>query len=208
MLEFPELAFDAAAHVYTHRPTGQRLQNVTGAMRKMGMGFTGFAPNEALWRGQWVHECVSLYVRGDLDEEAAEAQHPEWWGYMRGFFAFLRDTGAKPKHTEVRLYDLDWLLAGTADLPGIFLGGERGGVEIKTGDHTDVHVQCGAYDHMWRVRVSNLPLKWWRCLKLNADGSYDAKLFAEPLDVQGGWELMTCALRILIHLRNHGKEKT
>lgn len=192
-LEFPELAFDRFAHAYELLPARRRLDATTRVMRLMGLGSQAAGP-EALARGRWVHECAHLRLLGDLDDDAAHVQHPAWWGYVLAFVRALEELRAEPRYSEVRLYDDRWGLAGTADLPGIFFRGEREGWEIKTGDTSHVEIQCGAYDGMWKARVPALPIARWRCLKLNADGSYR---LSDPLDVSGGWADMAACLRVL-----------
>ena len=130
-LEFPELAFDPAAHVYVHLPTGRRLDSVTWVMRALGLGSQNGGP-EALARGRWIHECAHLWVAGDLDEEAAEAQHPDWWGWVEAFMRAVRELEIEPRFSEVRLYDERWSLAGTLDLVG-FYRGSRTGIELREG---------------------------------------------------------------------------
>ena len=192
-LEFPELAFDPLAHRYEHLPTGKHLDSVTRVMRLLGLGPQNGGP-EALARGRWVHECAHLWLVGDLDEEAARAQHTDWWGWVHAFMRAIRELRAEPRFSEVRLYDERWGLAGTADLPGIFFRGEREGWEIKSGNSSHVEVQCGAYNALWRVRVPGLPVARWRCLELRAGGGFR---LSDPLDVAGGWADMAACLRVL-----------
>lgn len=181
-----DLLFNPVPHLYQHGPTGRNLPSVTTLMRENGIGFTGFAPQSALDRGNYTHEASVLIDEGDLDWSQVPI---EWLGYSRAYERAMRELHAKPVAAEFRLYHPDFLYAGSGDRV-VIRDGKRRGWEIKTGDFTDVSVQCAGYDRMWDFWFPDKPLDGWDCLKLNDDGTYR---LIENLDVKLGWrDFVSC----------------
>lgn len=180
-----DLLFNPVPHVYQHMPTGKDLRSVTTLMRENGIGFTGYAPQSALDRGNYVHEASVLVDADDLDWDQVPE---EYAGYVRGYEKAMRETESRPAVSEFRMFEPNLWFAGTLDRI-VIRKGRRIGIELKTGSTTDVSVQAAGYDHLWSFWFPEKPIEAWECLKVNDDGTY--KLF--ELDVQGAWrDFVSC----------------
>lgn len=186
-----ELTFDAVPHRYMVR--WRELDSVTKIMRACSLGFTGFAPEEALARGNYAHEASVL-----IDDDALDwSQVPERWaGYCRAYERAIRETRSRAAAAERRMYHPQFWYAGTLDRV-VIREGRRIGVELKTGSTTDVSVQSAGYDRLWRFWWPNRPIAAWECWKLNEDGSYRI----HELDVEEGWQDFASCLRIMARRR-------
>lgn len=181
-----DLDFQAAPHVYFHHGARRELPSVTKLMRENGIGFTGFAPQEALDRGTYTHEASVLIDSDELDWSQVPG---EWRGYCEGYRRALRDSGARPIAAEGRLYHPQFWYAGTFDRVAM-MHGERVGIELKTGSTTDVSVQAAGYDRMWSYWFPDKPIRRWECWKVNEDGTYRRI----DLDVEDGWRSFVACL--------------
>lgn len=179
-----DLEFHAGSHVY--RWQGRELPSVTKIMRAHGLGFQGFAPQSALDRGNYVHECLPWIADGSLEWDAIPG---EWVGYCRAFERYLAETETRLTDSEVRMVEPDYGYCGTPD--GIALRrGRRLLIEAKTGDSTDWDVQAAAYERMWRRWFPTRPVHEAEGVKLNADGTYHR----EKLDIEAAWNVFAACL--------------
>lgn len=181
-----ELEFLEVPHQYFVR--GQEIESVTHLERKYGIGFTGFAPEEALRRGNYVHEGSVLIDEGDLDWSAV----PEKWrGYCEAYQRAIRENPAKVLAAEKRLYHPVYWYAGTLDRAIlVYRDGGWGIRELKTGSTEDVDVQVAAYRAMYEFWFPQRKLGFGECLKVNEDGTY--RLF--KLDLDEGWRTFAAIL--------------
>jgi hypothetical protein len=193
-----ELEFYAEGHRYIVR--GRELPSVTTLMRRFGLGFQGFAPQEALDRGNYVHAASVLIDEDDLDETSVP---PKWGGYLEGYRRAVSSTQTKMIVAEWRFWHPLYAYCGTLDRIG-FRGGRRGIISLKTGDKTDANVQEGAYEQGWIYWHPDKPLEWAECWKLNDNGSCDR----EPLDLKDGWRIFSACLVIEEQRRKtHGNRR-
>lgn len=188
-----DLGFEERDHRYVHLPTGRELRSVTTVMHDYGLGFDPFGIPESILervshRGSYVHAGTTLIDQDDFDDERV----PEAFaGYFTAYRRFLAESGFSPRASELRLYSPTWWYAGSPDKVG-FDRRLRVGLEIKTGCTDDVDVQAGGYDGLWSEWFPHALIDVWRCLKLNADGTYRVW----DLDAKGGLVDFRCCLRI------------
>lgn len=161
------LTFDAATHTY--RFNGVVVPSVTQALKAAGIIDYSMIPQDILrfaaQRGTAVHRACELYDLDTLDESTLDL---EVGAYLKGYKAFLRDTGFQPARIEQRVYHPQHKYAGTLDRTGS-LGGQLALVDFKTGVMLDGHrAQLAAY-----AMALPMPRRYRRFgLQLKADGSY------------------------------------
>jgi hypothetical protein len=172
-----ELEFYERDHRYIVR--GRQLPSVTQIMREVGLGFTGFAPQEALDRGTYCHDASVYIDTGDFwwtDPELPE----QWRGYLLGYQELVRITRSTPIAAEWGFWHPLYGFAGRLDRV-IIRDGRYGLVEIKTGSTRHVWIQGGGYRIGWDYWRPDAPLSFAECWKLNATGPADR--FAIDLDL-------------------------
>lgn len=186
-LRIEELEFEAVPHRYLVR--GREIPSVTHVMRELGLGFVGFAPQEALDRGNYVHEASVLIDEDALDWDAV----PEKWrGYCESYRRTLLETRSRPFRAEWRFFHPSFGYAGTLDR--VVLRDARFGlIEIKSGSTRHVHIQGGGYFEGWRYWNPTRELSFGECWRVQEDGS-PAHLI--PFDLGEGWADFAAALRV------------
>lgn len=183
-----ELEFRAVPHEYYVRD--RELPSVTMLMRKYSLGFTGYAPEEALNRGTWVHEASVLIDDGDLDWSSVPEQ---WRGYCEAYQRAVHENPARTLTAEARLFHPVYWYAGTLDRAVlIHRDGGWGIRELKTGSTEDVDAQVAAYRAMYEHWFPQRKIGFGECLKVNDDGSY--RLWR--LDLDEGWRVFAAILVI------------
>lgn len=106
----PGLAFDPITHRYTL--DGRELISVTTALKEAGMVDTTGWNEEARRRGQYVHEAIHLYTRGELEPGSVD---PAYEPYFLAFLTFVEEARIEFEHVEVRVCDPVYGYAGTLD---------------------------------------------------------------------------------------------
>lgn len=187
------------AHIYRRKSDRMILPGVTGTMREVGLGFTGFAPIEALNRGNFVHEG-SVYVDdGSLDWGSVPL---EWAGYLRAYERAKREREFTPTHAEWRFWHPQYGYAGTLDRIGLRRG-RRGQVELKTGSIRHVWIQAAAYDRGFKFWFPNLAIEWSECWQLHENGTYSVYEFGRDTpSLDEGWNDFAACLRIVARRRD------
>ena len=112
--------FDAAAHSYTWRPTGQRLtQSVTGILRcsKSRQTLTTFERTKHIWapRGTFVHSCLEQFLQGIPPEELYGSDYDAW---VRPLLNYPLWEHLEPLALEYRVCDLRRNIGGSLDVLG------------------------------------------------------------------------------------------
>lgn len=164
------LEFDAATHTYTL--DGRVLPSVTQVLKEARICDYSMIPQAVLQfaaeRGTAVHLATQLLDEGDLDVESLD---PVLAPYVQAWEKFKAETGFVSERIEKRIVNETYFYAGTYDRVGIgiFQGGRRGIVDIKSGillpGH---HVQLAAY-----AEAMGEPATTRRMLvQLRPDGQY------------------------------------
>lgn len=196
-----ELEFIPYPHTYIVR--GREIPSVTTLMRRYGLGFQGYAPQEALDRGNYVHEASVLIDEDDLEWSTV----PEKWrGYLNGYVAARRadGPGVKVVAAERRLWHPEFWYAGTLDRAMIVIRDRVRMIrELKTGDATDVDAQVAAYAHSWNRWFPQTPVseKAGECLRPNRGGGFERW----DLDLEAGWRPFAACLVIEDRRRRNGR---
>jgi hypothetical protein len=196
------LEFDPAAHAY--RLDGRPVPGVTAVLD----------PLLELWRvdpalleaaaefGSHVHQAVDLFNRGELDEESLD---PALEPPLRGWKAFLRDTGTVILETEQRVYHDRARYAGTLDNVGLMPGrrgrGEvRALIDVKSGVvPITVGAQTAAYEEA-RRSMGLAPCRRRLCVQLKSEAPfYRVHELTEP----GDFSLFLSALNIYRFKEKH-----
>lgn len=76
--------------------------------------FMGWLPEDQYYldRGQFVHEAVALYLKGQLNESSlSEGVKP----FVDSAIEYITATGYKAEHVELSLYDPIYMYCGTVD---------------------------------------------------------------------------------------------
>lgn len=193
-----ELEFEKVPHRYVVR--GRELGSVTHLLREHGLGFQGVAPQEALNRGQFVHECSVLLDEHDLDRGSV----PEKWaGYLDAYELAVRELELRMVAAEWRSWHPDYLYAGTLDRVAIRKG-KRLLFDLKTGDTSDVDAQVAGYERLWRYWRPKEPVAYGACLKVNEDGTY--RWF--DFDIEAGWRIFAACLVVEERKRANGSKRS
>lgn len=194
-----ELEFQPIPHAYFLR--GRELPSVTNLMRENGIGFQGFAPQEALDRGNFCHEASVLIDGNELDWSTVPQ---DWEGYCRAYERAIREQPVKVVAAERRLFDPGLGVAGTLDRT-VIRNAMRMIREIKTGDASDVDVQIAAYARLWNLWFPNEPVNQdvGELLKLNDDGSYRLT----DVNLRDGHQDFIACVRLSARRRKHGRPR-
>lgn len=161
------LTFDHASHTY--RFNGDIVPSVTQCLKTGGVIDYSMIPQEVLQRaairGTAVHKACELFDLDTLDESTLDA---EVGAYLKGYKAFLRDTGFQPARIEERIFHPQYKYAGTLDRTGT-LKGQLALVDFKTGIMLDGHrAQLAAY-----AMALPMPRRYRRFgLQLTSEGTY------------------------------------
>ncbi len=170
-----------------------RLLHVTDCLP--GRDSLQFVPQEALYRGKWVHDACHILDTGRMTPAVREAA-PEWWGYVEAWEKCKRETGAAVLVSEKKVCGRGY--TGTLDKI-ITIAGARWEVwDLKCGGPEAWHgLQLAAYEVCVRTRGSALRR---RCCHLSADGTY------QLIEHKGKDDLrdFLAYLRIAYYEINHG----
>lgn len=161
-----EVSFDPASHVYTHVRSGRELPSCTRILEATGIRAPYFGDPIYGIRGSWVHSCSEAVDAGDLDWDRAEAEHPDWIGYVRAYELFLSENTVEILSTEEIVWSELWWYAGMCDRT-VMLNGRLTRLDLKTGqpDRSQM-VQIALYDETQEEEHDLRPLY------LRKDGTY------------------------------------
>ena len=134
---FGKLQFNEAKHKYTYNKV--ELESVTKYIKQWFAPFDeksiarklnkmkptkwyrmGVRTILALWKAQredgtLVHKQLEQYIRGD-EQVIEESWHPKTVQGIQVYHKLVKKLGEPISNSEVRVYNIDWLLAGTIDL--------------------------------------------------------------------------------------------
>lgn len=189
-----DLQFDAAEHRYT--VAGERWPSVTEVLEPLNEldGIPRAVLKAAAEFGTHVHMATDLYDKGILDEPALD---PHLAPYLAGWKLFLRDTGAKVLHSEVRVAHPKLRYAGTLDkiVQWTRRRSIQSQIDIKSGlVPRTVGPQTAAYN----AAGESMGVAWWRpntdryCLQLKPDASYRLTKLTDASD----WSIYLSALNL------------
>lgn len=187
-----QLAFDEAAHRYTVQ--GRTVPSVTQILDPL-CDFS-MVDRQALERarqlGTAVHRMIELEVAGTLDESTVRGPLV---GFLQQWREFVKVTGFRMLHCELRLYSSRYGYAGTMDLHGMLddetLIDTKSGATPKTaGLQTAAYHQLGVENSIFppttRRRVLDLKENSWRLTKPYT-GTGDLRVFLSQLNVHN-WQ--------------------
>lgn len=195
----PRLVFDDNAHRYTLE--GHELISVTTALREGGLMDTAHFTEAARLRGQYVHEAIALYVRGELEPGSLD---PLIEPYFEAWHAFLAATGITIEVTEQRVCDPVYGYAGTLDAIGRWPGpyGKRAVLDWKSGlfppmagPQTAAYLRCARAWYATGTRLGRAGLQ------LRDDGTYRFYEFTDLVQDEADF---FAALRVAQFRRRHG----
>lgn len=168
------VTMDEATHVYT-TDDGRQMPSVTRILEATGIREPYRGDPAYGVRGTWCHRSTELVDIGDFDWSAAEAEHPDWIGFVRAYERFRDDNRIEILATEELVWSEMWWFAGTCDRRVLF-NGQRTRLDFKTGrpGKSDV-VQIALYDLTGEEAHDLLPVY------LRSDGSYRAPPIPEEV---------------------------
>lgn len=199
LFSLEDLIFDEVIGVYRHRTIERPFARVTRTLEEHRLGFA-MAGSEipaviaGAVRGTFVHKATALLERGELDVEELAAQDPEAAGYVESYARTVELTKARAVMVERPIYSPSWWYAGTPDRVMTYPDGRRRGVDLKTGDSTDVDAQVGAYD--LACRAWWVPFDSWDVWTLHASGKAATIRRIEGLELRRGTDLFLACLTI------------
>lgn len=172
-----DLIFDEATHTY--RLQGAPVPGVTSILAPL-VSFEGIPENllEAKRRlGQDVHFACQLDDENDLDEDFLEVDVA---GYLKGWRAFKRDTGAEVVLNEQRVADPVLQYAGTLDRV-MRIHGAKWLVDLKTCIATPMSV--GPQTAAYMRALADTTVSHRGALRLRPDGTYRLDALTNPNDM-------------------------
>lgn len=160
------LEFDPESHIY--RLDGRPIVNVTGVLEEMGLmpQYPSATREFMLSRGSAVHLATALYDQGQLSK-----LDDRLTGFVEGWKAFLKDSGAKVKLVEHLVCCRTFQYAGTLDRL-LELKGQLAVVDLKAGEPAAAAaLQTAAYR---KALLSQEGIEATRrmAVRVQQDGSY------------------------------------
>jgi hypothetical protein len=150
---------------------GEQVFSVTQALELAGLvDTTWFKPIDA-WRGKYIHRCLELDAKNDLDEESIR---PEMLGYLQAGRQAKYEMGLEIIETEKRIWNPDHRYAGTLDFVAKQRNGRLGVFDYKSGAiGKATNLQLAAY-----CLGHQMPYQFDRvAIRLRADGKYSCKVY-------------------------------
>jgi len=169
------LTFEKESHAYK---LGDRaIPSVTQALDGAGLVDKQWYTEEARERGTNVALATQYYDDGELDlAQLPEGLEP----YIKGWAAFIADSGFTILANEERVHDPLFGFAGTVDRRGI-LNNFESIIDIKTGGKSIWHpIQLAGYAMCYQRPLRRVNVY------LNPDGKYSVKTHTDPAD-RGVW---------------------
>jgi hypothetical protein len=176
--------FDEEKHEYTDE-NGRRVPSVTQALGVLDSyaGIPAAVLQKAAERGTKVHKAVELHLEGDLDELSLD---PDIADYFYAFVRFERETGYRPRASEMRVHSSKFNFAGTLDLFGPDPRGSKKSaiVDIKTSRQLmpTVGPQLAAYERAYKEESGEKREYLRYGLLLKPDGSYELHPYTGTAD--------------------------
>ena len=161
-----EIEFSESDHRYL--VDGVEYPSVTTILEDLYLTPQYYLGTQAKQRGKAVHEAALLYDAGELDESTTDAVV---LGYLKGYTAFIRDSGFEITQSERMVCSTKHRFAGRMDRYGT-LAGVPAILDLKTGSIPDTAgLQTAAYAIAWQEETS---IQCWRriALRLDSDGTY------------------------------------
>ncbi len=160
------VTLDPLTHVY-RTDDGREMPSVTRILEAIGVREIYRGDPIYGTRGTWVHRATELVDAGDLDWERAEADQPEWIGYVRAYERFRAENVIEILGTEEIVWSETMWYAGMCDRR-VKRGKLLVRLDFKTGEpsRSDI-VQLAGYD----ATAERHDL---RPVYLRKDGSYRA----------------------------------
>ena len=162
------LAFVEATHTYTI--DGGKVPSVTQVIAACVPTFQ--AGQWYLDRGRAVHSAIQLHLQGQLDWSSIDDRIK---GRMKGFLAFMDDTGTVPLAVELRQASEAYRFAGTIDMLGEIRKQSPFLVDWKSTLCPEVEVQLGAY---WLLLPKTSTVDRAVAVETHDKGSYQCKWFS------------------------------
>jgi len=180
-----DIQFDAAAHRYT--VGGERFPSVTEVLDPLLEldGIPKSVLKAAAEFGTHVHMACDLYDRGVLDEPALD---PHLAPYLAGWKIFLKETGAKVLHSELRVAHGTHRYAGTLDKIITWVPRKRSRmaqIDLKSGQ---VPRTVGPQTAAYMAALTDMKPDWLvpgsdrYCLQLRPDATYRLHKLTDPRD--------------------------
>lgn len=182
------LAFDEALHRYTVK--GRTVPSVTQILDPL-IDFS-MVDREVLERarrlGTAVHRLIELEVAGTLDESSVSGILV---GFLEQWRDFVKVTGFRTLHNELRLYSARYGYAGTMDLHGMLddetlidtkSGATPKTAGLQTAAYHQLGVENGYFPPTTRRRVLDLKEDSWKLSKPYT-GTNDLRVFLSQLNV-------------------------
>lgn len=196
----PRLRFDADAHAYFLGE--RRLPSVTQVLADVGVAdFSSPHFTDAVKeRGSVIHKTIALDVEEALDDESVS---DELWPYLRGWRAFVAESGAVVEFWERPVCDPELGFAGTLD--GIVVLPQTGVtrrtvLDVKRTLYPSAGPQVAAYTRCARALYEKPVLFNRAALVLPGDGSYRLVPMLEATDEH----IFLAALRLFHWRRANG----
>lgn len=184
------LRFEPVPHRYWIEPDGVEVPSVTTVLKETRMIDYSMIPQDVLQaaaaRGTAVHQALAYLDDGELDEDSLD---PELTGYLIAYQRFSVEAGFTPTLVEHRVWNRQWMYAGTLDRTGT-IGAALVILDFKTGLVLPGHaLQLAAY-----LMCLPEPRRFRRiALKLSGDGSYRVHEFPGK-DLRRDFDLFLAAL--------------
>lgn len=169
--------FDETEHVYYF--DGIRVPSVTQVLAGAGLTDWTFVHEWARERGSLVHKAIALELAGGLDWSSVDEQfHP----YISAELQAIEDLGAEVVASEMRLYSVNFGVAGTLDRV-VRVNGELWLWDTKTGPLVPAYaLQTAAYADMYQEMTGERIRRRYG-LRVNANGTYELLPFTDRQDI-------------------------
>lgn len=183
--------FDEREHLYS---VGNRVlppvTRILAVVRGFGPG-GGRGHDEYLReRGEYVHLATQYDDEGRLDEDSVRGTSTE--PFLAAYRRFREESKVQIHGVEKRTWHPQHLYAGTIDRI-VTLKGEKGILDIKTGEPGLVNLQLAAYLEAYNQHVGQVArakARW--SLLLREDGTYRLARYSDRAD----WKVFLAALTV------------
>lgn len=181
-----QVEFNAELHQY--KVGGVIYPSVNEILAKSGIQDYSGADPYYMHRGTAVHSMLEYYDQGELDYSTLD---PDVEPYLEAWIAFLKKSGFEATHIEHRVFNSEYLYAGTIDRIGKWSGETRKVIlEIKTGSLAPwVGLQLTPYRQCFKNPEDYII----RAVQLKKDGKFNIKHYNNPSD----WYTFLSALSVV-----------